>query len=218
MKLKYLIYYILLLSIISCTPKPKPLPPPPHNVHHDTPKVSKKDLQWSSEITFTDTGKYRSLLRDLRKCDPCIHYKGPLECKNFDNKADITLTFDKQELPSKVTLIIKPYDSSNRRRLLPWSGHWGACSPLLADPVAPIELTGTAKSYNNYLGFYIRLKQENSNASYIYIKSRRDIPLENDILNAEIYYGGATDGSEFGTMELENASSDNFYNEQNSGR
>ncbi|MDE0518520.1 MAG: hypothetical protein OXH36_03050 [Bdellovibrionales bacterium] len=218
--LKCLIYIaascVLGLYLSAChldndKPPPGPTPPPPD------PVEPTQSLVWSGSLEFTNPKRYRHLLRDQRKCDPCTAYFGPLNCKNFDSRADVEMKFEKQELPSKVTVKIKPYYSGNG---LPFYGYLGACG-FTVSPETPFELKGTAKYWNEYKGFHVQLKETKGFGalSYLIVRSRYSNHVENGMLDVVMYYGGsASQGFEFGKADLENPDLDDGYTHQPSGR
>ena len=208
---KYFIYcisFLFLFYLAACHLGGKDQPPPapqpglnPNPVLKPDPKPEIKSLVWSGSLEITDSGRYRNLLRDYKKCDPCSYYTGPLECENYDSRADVEISFDKNdELPAKATVKIRPYHSY--RDVFPIEGYFGLCGQILQ---GDIKLKGTAKYLNDYEGFHVRF-EGSSGVSYIDIRSDSTNPIENGVLDIILYYGGsARQDTEFGRAELENA-------------
>ncbi len=173
-----------------------------------TTSTTKLELYIGS-VDFTNTKKYRQLLREHRRCDPCSHYIGPADCKNFDSKADVTIQFEKNELPSPATLKIKLYYSNNN---LPIYGYFGACATTLLDPSVPFVFKGTAKYWNDYKGFHVLFGAEDGGGlSSLIIRSYDSIPGSDGTLSVSLYYGGlANDNYMFGTADLESPDADSF--------
>ena len=221
--LKYLIYIIascvlwLMLSACHLEGEKTSPPPAPKKTSTSDPVESKESLVWSGSLDLTNPKRYHYLLRDQRKCDPCTAYIGPLRCKHFDSKPDIEMKFEKQELPSKVTVKIKPYHS---RSGLPFHAYLGACG-FTVSPEEPFELKGTAKYWNDYTGFHVQLEETKGFGalSYLIIRSRYSNPVENGVLDIVAYYGGsASQRFEFGKADLDNPDIDDGYTHQPGGR
>ena len=224
--LKYFLYFIhciLLLYLVACHLDEKernPNPKPSTSKQPDSKPKSSDLLVWSGALEITNAGRYRELLRDYRKCDPCTHYFGPLDCKNFDSRADVEIQFDKNsDLPAKATLRIKPHFSGENQ--LPFYGYLGVCG-FTVSPLAPIELTGAAKYWNDYGGFHVKFTGSTGiggNLGYVILRSLSSNPIENGLLDVNVYYGGSADEKfEIGTAELENLHLDNLYPGQTGGR
>ena len=213
----YIIFCVLWLYLSACHLDPeKPGPRDPRPPGPD-PELPIETLVWAGPLEFTNPKQYRNLLRDYRKCDPCTAYFGPLDCKNFDSRADVEMQFEKQELPSKVTVKITPYYSGSG---LPFYGYLGACG-FTVSPEAPFELKGTARYWNEYKGFHVQLKGETGFGalSYLIIRSEYSNPVENGILDVTMYYGGsASQNFECGTANLENPDLEDTYSDQPGGR
>ena len=218
----YFIYCILLLCLVACHLKNEPKSPPtipiPPTQLSPTKPVS-QSLIWSGAVDFINPAKYRNFLRDYRKCDPCTHYFGPLQCKNFDSRADVQIQFEKNELPASVTLQIQPHYSSDS---LPIYGYIGVCG-FTVSPLAPIKLTGKARYFNDYQGFHVRFRGNvpggGGNAAYLILRSDYSNPAENGVLSVSIYYGGSVnDYFELGTADLENPDMGDLYPGGTGGR
>ena len=213
----YIIFCVLWLYLSAChldsdkprnprDPREPPVPPEPT-----------QSLVWSGALEFTNPKQYRNLLRDYRKCDPCTAYFGPLDCKNFDSRADVEVQFEKNELPSEVTVKITPYYSGSG---LPFYGYLGACG-FTVSPKAPFELKGTAKYLNEYKGFHVQFRGDTGFGalSYLIMRSEYSNPVENGILDVTMYYGGSASQSfEFGTADLENPDLEDIEQSQPGGR
>ena len=223
--LKSLIYFVccvLILSSVSChlDEKGKTRDPKPSAKPKEPSKTTPKSLIWSGALEVSNAGRYRNLLRDYRRCDPCTHYLGPLNCKNFDSGGDVEIEFSKNtDLPAKATLRITPRFSGQNK--LPFYGYLGVCG-FTVSPLSPIELTGTAKYWNDYKGFHIKFTGSTGSGgglAYVILRSESSNPIENGILDVNIYYGGSA-GSSFalGEAELENPDLDNLYPGETGGR
>jgi len=180
-----------------------------------------ESLIWSGSIEFNNSAKYRDLLRDHRKCDPCSVYRGPLECKNFDSRADVEIKFDKAELPSKATLTIKPYHSG---RVSIFQGYLGVCG-FTVSPTSLMSFTGTAKYANEYQGFYVRFSGDTSSyfggsLSYVTLKSDDTNHIDYATLDVGLYYGNSVNENQsFGRATLENSEAgDRYIGGQTGGR
>lgn len=217
----YFIYCTLLLYSVAChLDEKKRTPTPSTSKKQDSKSKSSKSLVWSGALVITNAGRYRNLLRENRRCDPCTNYFGPLDCKNFDSRADVEIQFDKNtELPAKAALRIKPHFS--REDALPIFGYIGVCGFSIS-PLVPIELTGTAKYLNDYRGFHVQFTGSTGfggGLSYVILRSESTTPIENGVLDVNIYYGGSANQSfEFGTAELENPDLENLYPGLTGGR
>lgn len=217
----YFISGMLLLCLISChLDEKKKTPPAPTSTSTSKPSQSKvkKAFIWSGALEVTNGKRYRSLLRDYRKCDPCSLYFGPLQCKNFTwGTVELQLN-QNTELPAKAILRITPRISKHND--LPIFGFLGVCGFIY--PHGPVELTGTAKYWNDYRGFHIKFTGSTHGVgglSYVILRSENSSPLENGILEVNMYYGGSADQSfEFGRAELENPNLENLYPSQTGGR
>ena len=222
-RLKYLLYFIvcvLLLTLAAChldTTEPPPKDPPPTK---PTPPPKSHSLVWSGSVSVTSAEKYRDFLRSHRKCDPCSIYKGPLECKNFDSRADVTIELSKNELPSQATLTIQPHYSGSG---LPFQLYLGVCG-FTVSPTLPIGFKGTAQYINDYEGFHVRLTEAVDNGfggglGTLFIRSESSNPAAHGILDVDLYYGGAAkDEFQFGTAELVNPELDNLDHGYTGGR
>ena len=202
--LKYLISFMALVSFIACDNKTVIKPPKADT----TPaKVETKEEEskftWSGAVKFSNSIKYQEFLRGNRRCDPCEGwYEGPLKCKNFDDKATLSLEFDKQELPSKATLTVKPFYTGKQ----PWGfAYLGVCN-IHKDPLSPIKVTGTAQYSNQYEGFYINFTGGDvGGRGYIFVQSSSTNPTTNGTLKVNLYYGGsAVSSAKFGKADLVN--------------
>ena len=212
----YFTYCILLLCLISCHLDKNKKSSNPERSSKPKPEASQQPLQalvWSGALEVTNGSKYRDLLRDYRKCDPCTHYFGPLDCKNFDSGGDVEIQFNKNaDLPAKATLRITPRFSGQND--LPFYGYLGVCG-FSVSPREPIELTGTAKYWNDYQGFHVKFTGSTGGGgglAYVILRSEFSNPIENGLLDVNIYYGGSANQSfVFGRAELENSDLENLY-------
>ncbi len=224
--LKSLIYFVccvLILCLISCHldqkgDKTDPKPPSPSKP--DDSEQTSQSLIWKGALEVSNAGRYRDLLRDYRKCDPCTHYIGPLDCKNFDSGGDIEIQFKKNtDLPAKATLRVTPRFSGQND--LPFYGYLGVCG-FTVSPLQPIEFTGTAKYWNDYQGFHVKFTGNTGyggGLAYLVLRSETSNPTENGVLDVQIYYGGsASSGFKLGEAELENPDLDNLYPGETGGR
>ena len=177
--------------------------------------VDNNSLIWSGSLDFTNAGKYRSFLRDSRRCDPCTHYIGPYSCENFDSRADLKIQFEKEEFPSKATLTIKTYYNGSRGSF--FQGYLGACG-FTVNFLSPIILKGTAKYWNDYEGFHVRFTGTNTGS--IILRSQSTNPAGGyGNLEVTLYYGGsARETAEIGTAELGNPDIDNSEGGRTGGR
>lgn len=227
MKKKYLFYFgfcLLFFAFISChlddktdTSGTRPVHPPGSST---STTEDKQSLIWEGPIEFERSSKYRNLLRDYRRCDHCTNYIGPYDCTNFDSRADVKIQFEKADLPSKVTVTIQPY---SERKLNIIEAYIGACSGITISPLHPIQLVGKADPLNNYDGFYLRLTGRtnfgNSGLGSVIIKSENTNPLEDGVLDVDIYYGGSAHNNfKIGTADLKNPELENLYYERTGTR
>ncbi len=203
----------LFLFLLACNKTPsRILSPPSSTSPTPTPDVETKFLQWSGALDVKNGEIFRNLLRDYGYCDQALLFSLlNAKCSNWNNNALLTLRFDKEELPSKVTFAFQPYV-----RL--WTGRETHSTRL-------IQASGEAIFLNDYRGFYVKFEQSEyvslnpgwhgSPIAYLIISSRYDNPLENRVLNISLYYGGSTDeASRLGTANLENLQkSDDTYPE-----
>ncbi len=198
----------------------KPKNPAPSN---QTPKGEQETdekaikLFWAGNIDFTNPAKYRDLLRESRKCDPCGFYTGRYKCEYFDSRADIKIQFEKQELPSEATLTIKPYQEGE----MPFF-EGGICPGNAYVPfnpysiLVPITLKGTARHWNDYKGFYVRFS--GTNVSSVILRSEASTPEVNGLLSVTVYYGTTNHSSEIGTADLNNSDLEDPYGGGQGGR
>ena len=194
--------------------------PKPDRSKPEASQPTSQSLIWSGALEVFNAERYRNLLRDYRRCDPCTHYIGPLDCKNFDSGGDVEIQFSKNsDLPAKATLRITPRFSGQNN--LPFYGYLGVCG-FTASPLQPIELTGKAKYWNDYQGFHVKFTGSTGaggGLAYVILRSESSSPIENGILDVNIYYGGSvSSGFEFGRAELENSDLDNLYPGETGGR
>ena len=210
-KLAFVLGSVFLISLGAChldkkedtTTRVRPVTTTP-----TTTTTKKVDLIWSGSVEFTNTDKYKNLLRGQGRCDPCTHYTGPLECKNFTNQAEVELKLDKNDdFPAKATLNLYPHHK-NKGKILNLFAFAGACRKSSVLPETVITYKGTVKWAYEYEGFYIRFESinESGSISYLIMDSSDTDPTRHDFLNVSLYYGGsATSGSEFGTANLESS-------------
>lgn len=206
MNIKKILCYAFLLYCVSCTKHKRNIVRVVKPTHK--PTISKtSSIIWTGEIEFSQPHVYRKLLKGHRRCEPCTWLnEGVYDCKNYDNKADITLTFKQKKFPSEVTLRLQPHRSGKFSSI--FQVRAGACN-YIGNPLEPIVLTGTAKSYNNFEGFVVRFNKSVHNiqyyVSYIHIRSSRSTPLKDNTLKTRMYYGSTpSEADEIGDVRFQN--------------
>ena len=212
-----LLSYVLVACHLDGKKKAPPASPPVISPPA-TPPPKKPSLTWSGAIDLTNAKKYQDLLGSYRKCvhsSFCTWYEGPAKCSNF-SRGDISIKFAKSDLPAKVTVEIKEFYTGSQA--LPLQFWFGVCSYPVNYQV-PITLNGTAKYFNDYQGFHVRLEGVSGISGGITITSTDSVPEAHGVLSVNIYYGGsATTASKFGTAELENPDMEDLYPSQTGGR
>ena len=79
-----------------------------------TAPPAKKQFLWTGNLEISNLKKYHDLLREQKRCGQCsVGNWGESNCKRFKAIANVAVTFEKEELPSPVTIKITPFKGSS---------------------------------------------------------------------------------------------------------
>ena len=224
-RLAYIIYIFFIFGFIwqiSACKDPKPQTVIPAHTTGVTTGVitggqvapqTKNFITWKGVLDLNGVENYHSLLRAQGRCDPCSWKNaGAYSCNRFNSGALLEVIFEKNELPSPITLRIMPV-----YRGTGWNAHFSAgfCSAAHPNPTAPLVYKGTAKYTNNYRGFQARFHNTaqaftgRAGLGYVIVKSEYGLPEDQRDLELDFYYGGsASDNNEIGTAQLTHPNSE----------
>ncbi len=173
--------------------RPQPVVAPP------VAPPTQQTLKWSGTLDITNAKRYRTFLRDYQICDPYSLFNlGTFSCEAWDNRASVSLTFHKQELPAQITLTIWPILQ-----------HWSSGSRPIPS-FTPIPIIGDAHYIDDFSGFQARFtgRVGIGALSPVIVKSTlaSGSIYDNDrIIEVDLFYGGSTkEDLQFGSAELEN--------------